>query len=542
MPTLVRRLRPSPAAAAAAAHAAPPVDKQRSSRDMDDDVIVVDKPAARWRGAAGAATAAHLGHASIAAVVSAAELVEHNKAMQSICATHAATQSTLLELLANPAVHPSSVSRFLAAFPVPQPESSSMSHGQRLLLAKQCWEHLLDSMDDRARADEEGVYGKMEILRRTQLHCPTEVFRQYCRLEQVQLLVDALGSQVKAGTFLCQLRRSLSADGQHAYRHESRKAQQLQNKLEAADLLMVVHTLGTGNVLSIDAQQLQQLKLVHLARHGSVHELESMLPMLDAGRMQEGGSAAAAQRLVHDLVNSSYQGFPIQYRARWLGRLAVLLRAGADAATVYQPWSCSALHMLFYRKGAADGAGGGDSRKAAEGAQVQAVELLLEHGAKAVLNLADKCSPEQTSHASTGAAPTQRTALLQAASAGRFQVCRALLAAGADADVVDSCGQSMLDCLFYLKHSHLGAHRRATAGYTCMQLYGLVNEFRLHALVTDELEQDCRSCGRCRFLLASCSKRHQDGDSPLGSETASGSDSDEDRHASQAHAESSTCL
>jgi len=67
----------------------------------------------------------------------------------------------------------------------------------------------------------------------------------------------------------------------------------------------------------------------------------------------------------------------------------------------------------------------------------------------------------------------------------------------------------MLDYLFYLKHSNLRAHRRATANYTCMQLYGMVNEFRLHALVTEELEQDCRSCGRCRFLLASCS-RHED--------------------------------
>jgi hypothetical protein len=76
-------------------------------------------------------------------------------------------------------------------------------------------------------------------------------------------------------------------------------------------------------------------------------------------------------------------------------------------------------------------------------------------------------------------------------------------------DVVDSSNQSMLDNLFYLKHSHWSAHRRATAGYTCMQLYGLVNDVKLHALVSDELEQDCRSCGRCRFLLASCSSRHQ---------------------------------
>jgi len=526
---------------------------------MDDDVIVVDKPAG-WQGAAAqpsthaAAAAAHLGQrASIAAVITAAELAEHNKAMQSICATHAATQSTLLELLANPAVHPSSVSRFLVAFPVPQPESSSMSHGQRLMLARQCWEHLLDSMDDRVRVDEEGVYGKMEILRRTRLHCPTELFRQYCRLEQVQLLVDAQGSQVKAGTFLCQLRRSLSADGQHTYRHESCKAQQLQSKLEAADLLMVVHTLGAGNVLAIDAQQLQQLKLVHLARHGPVHELEAMLRMRGAGCVQGEGAFAVAQKQVRDLVNSTYQGFPLLFQPLiechkgWLDRLAVLLRAGADAATIYQPWSCSALHMLVYRKDAADG--GGDPRKVSEGAQVQAVELLLEHGAKAVLNLADKCSTELMSNASPArAAPTQRTALLQAASAGRFQVCRVLLAAGADPDVVDSSGQSMLDYLFYLKHSNLGAHRHATAGYTCMQLYGLVNEFHLHALVTDELEQDCRSCGRCRFLLASCSQRQQDGESPVDSETdhdlneaASDFDSDEDCQAFDAQLDQRIC-
>jgi hypothetical protein len=66
-----------------------------------------------------------------------------------------------------------------------------------------------------------------------------------------------------------------------------------------------------------------------------------------------------------------------------------------------------------------------------------------------------------------------------------------------------------------------------------MQLYGLVNEFRLHALVSNELEQDCRSCGRCRFLLASCAMRHQDANSSDGSEAAScegsssGSDAEE---------------
>jgi hypothetical protein len=229
------------------------------------------------------------------------------------------------------------------------------------------------------------------------------------------------------------------------------------------------------------------------------------------------------------LLDAPHQGFPILFQpliechAGWLARLGVLLRAGADAATVYAPWNCSALHMLFYRKFA-----GSSSRKISEATQVQALQLLLQHGAKAVLNLADRGGSASSDESSASAAPTQRTALLQAASAGRFQACRTLLAAGADADLVDSSHQSMLDYLFYLKHSSWSAHRRATMGYTCMQLYGLVNDFRLYTLVSDELEQDCRSCGRCRFLLASCaSRREQNMDFSSSSSSASSSDSDE---------------
>ena len=85
----------------------------------------------------------------------------------------------------------------------------------------------------------------------------------------------------------------------------------------------------------------------------------------------------------------------------------------------------------------------------------------------------------------------------------------------------------MLDYLFYLKHSNLRAHRRATARYTCMQLYGMVNEFGLHALVTEELEQDCRSCGRCRFLLASCSRNDEHSEN-----THSSSSSESHEHSS----------
>lgn len=372
----------------------------------------------------------------------------------------------------------------------------------------------------------------MEILRGlSQLHCPTDLFGQYCRLEQVQLLVEAMGSQVKAGTFLCQLRRSLSADGQYTWRHASLRVQQLQNKLEAADLLMVVHTLGAGQgyVLALDAPQLRQLQLVHYARHGPTDQLQMVLYLFSArpgeqSRVSIGNHAAAASpgpglalqdpdqvlslrrpTRQHLVNNSAYHAFPLLFQpllgchVGWLDRLEILLHAGADAATVYEPWRCSALHMLFYRK---ESSGTSDSDRVPEAAQVQAIQLLLQHGAKGVLNLTDACAAAADGR--TSSTPTQRTALLQAASAGRFQACRALLAAGADATAVDSCNQSMLDYLFYLKHSNVGAHRRATAGYTCMQLYGLVNEFHLHALVTDELEQDCRSCGRCRFLLASC--------------------------------------
>ena len=452
----------------------------------------------------------------------------------------AATQSTMLELLANPVLPPASITRLLTAFPVPE----DMPLRKRLLLAKQCWEHLLDDRDTDRMAH---VYGKMELLRRIKLYCPTELFRQHCHLEQVQLLVDAMESQVDVGTFLVHLRRSLSVDGQHTFRHQSSKVQQLQSKLETADLLMVVHTLGIGNVLAIHANQLQQLKLVHLARHGPVDELKSML---SAQQQQEGSSVAAASpQTVCDLLDGVYQGFPLLFQpliechSGWLDRLTVLLRAGADATAVYEPWNCSAMHMLFYRKSA-----GSSSRRIAEAAQVQALQLLLQHGAKTVLNLADKGSGS-SDEASSSTAPTQRTALLQAAAAGRFQACRTLLTAGADADVVDSSNQSMLDYLFYLKHSSWRTHRRATAGYTCMQLYGLVAEFHLHALVSDELEQDCRSCGRCRFLLASCASRNQDTSSSSSEgasceESSSSSGSEEEQESRESHeaAHASACM
>ena len=101
----------------------------------------------------------------------------------------------------------------------------------------------------------------------------------------------------------------------------------------------------------------------------------------------------------------------------------------------------------------------------------------------------------------------ERTALIQAASSGRLRACRALLQAGADAFVIDRHQQSMLDYLFYLKHSHRRRDRLASSRYSCMDLYALVNQYKLQELLTEELEDDCKKCSRCRYLLASCSPR-----------------------------------
>ena len=82
-------------------------------------------------------------------------------------------------------------------------------------------------------------------------------------------------------------------------------------------------------------------------------------------------------------------------------------------------------------------------------------------------------------------------------------MCLALLEAGAGADLVDSQGQSVIDILFYLKYSGSRVHREASAGYSCMDLYGMVNRFQLGGLLTDELREEAHQCGTCRYLLAS---------------------------------------
>lgn len=88
----------------------------------------------------------------------------------------------------------------------------------------------------------------------------------------------------------------------------------------------------------------------------------------------------------------------------------------------------------------------------------------------------------------------------------------------------------MLDYLFYLKHVYLRSRQRGGPGansYSCMDLYALVNNFQqLRELLTDELKQDCRSCGRCRFLLASAAA------SDASSESDEGQDSEDDEQSS----------
>jgi hypothetical protein len=242
--------------------------------------------------------------------------------------------------------------------------------------------------------------------------------------------------------------------------------------------------------------------IVHFSRHGPPTRLKEELNSLDEQR-----------RLI--LVNNHHNTFPILFQpliepeCGWLGRLRVLLEAGARGDVVYEPWHCSVLHMLFYHKI------GGERSRLSETSLLEAVQLLLKHGARRLLNLAD------TSRASHGV--KQRTALMQAASDGRFQVCRLLLREGANPDAVDSHGQSFVDILFYLKHSNLRLHRDASAGYSCMDLYGLVNQFELGELLTDELRDDCKGCGTCRYLLATVP---QQSDEEAEEEEQEGGDSD----------------
>ncbi len=299
-------------------------------------------------------------------------------------------------------------------------------------------------------------------------------------------MTETFHSQQLTGQLLAAIFAGMHADVRQSFTQNRKKVHQLYRQLDSADLLLVVVELGRGGVIPVSVERQTFLTAVHLARQGPPKELEDLLDQ-SAGSRDEGVSQPSA------LINYSHNGFPllfqplIELHPGWLSRLRALLAAGANASVIYRPWNCSALQMLLYRKT-------GGKRRASEGDLLQATRLLLERGATSCLDLKD--------HAGDNGCVHQRTALIQAASAGRLEVCRVLLQAGANFDLIDSNDQSMLDYLFYLKHSNLQKDKHASAGYTCMQLSGLVQEFRMQALITDELAQDCDRCGRCRFLLA----------------------------------------
>jgi hypothetical protein len=381
------------------------------------------------------------------------QLVNQRPASTEPQGTLASRTAALVDFLSDARSSASEVDRFLSHFPV------AAAAGARVF-----YEALVDDVQAASLAS---ILAKLAVLQRYRIRCPREVWRMQTRVESMEMQASLLG-QEDLGRLLAALFVTMDP--------APPGGAEFLLKLDGADLLLVAKSLAERGILRLPLSQQRLLAIVHYARHsGPLSHLREAL------------------RGSESLVNGSHNGFPILFqplielRSGWLERLRLLLQAGAEADVVYAPWNCSALHMLVYNKT------GGRSRPA-ESALVEATRMLLEKGATRVLNRLDIGS-------SSGV--KQRTALMQAASDGRFAVCTLLLQAGADADLSDSQGQTVLDLLFYLKHSHLHVHRIASAGYSCMDLYGLVNRFGLQGLVDEELREDCRGCGTCRYLLAS---------------------------------------
>lgn len=414
------------------------------------------------------------------------EFAAANASSASARQAHKATQSAVLDFLADSNASAEQLQRLLASFPL------VLSKPARASFARQCWESLLDNIT--SEASMKACMAKMEVLRMHDLYCPSLVWQSQCKAESIHIQVEALESQRLVGQLLAAIFNGMTGDAQQHFRYSSKFKWQLYRKLDVADGLLVAVTLDQAqhDIFSFTVKQRVFLTAVHLARHGPLHQLESILgqassdPSLDEGKPQLKGVAP--------FINVRHNGFPllfqplIEHHPGWLKRLQTLLQAGADASVIYGPWHCTALHMLFYKKTGRD-----RSRHLSDANLLQATRLLLQHGANDCLDVQDT--------AGSGSVH-ERTALIQAASGGRMEVCRVLLQEGANSDSVDSDGRSMLDYLFYLKHSDVERDQRASAGYTCMQLSGLVQEFGLQGLITDELAQDCQLCGRCRFLLA----------------------------------------
>jgi hypothetical protein len=392
----------------------------------------------------------------------------------------AAAEAALIDFLSDPASMAAEIERLLVHFPV---TSSS---------ARVFYETLLDDVKPSTLPS---VIAKIRALQRHRIWCPREVWRKQRKLEALQLSVSELGEWGTA-RLLVALYQATDAPRP--------SCDDLYSKLDRSDQLLLVHALNEyGLPLGLSPRLAKQIPLVHYARHGSTSELNEQIKWLQS----------------RDLIQSEHNGFPmlfqplIEMHPGWLDRLRLLLEAGARGDVIYVPWNCTALHMLCYTK-----TGRASAAQVSEELLVQAARLLVEHGARSVLNVADVSRTSSVQH---------RTALMQAAAAGRFQVGQLLLELGADASIHDNQGNTVLDILFYLKHSDAGVHRQASAGYSCMDLYGLVNRFHLGELINDELREDCRSCGTCRYLLASVALYESDDDEELDEKETAASESDD---------------
>ena len=436
-------------------------------------------------------------------------------------------KNALIELLSDPAASSQTLTRFMQAF--------HLSDSQKSEIARGAWETLLDEL---APDTVTHILSRMHGLRHHAIHCPGAVFRNYVQMEWIELLCDVLDqSQIRVSEVLLTMYAGMTS---HSHQHfaASRAPGALQDRLIRRDMLLLAASLAvdsgfkaaaianeeaksvdvsdSGSMISsmlgrISGDRPHVWRIAHFARHGSLQELCAALSNVDNAPSRSA------------IVNSTIDGCPMLFQPLleclpgWTDRLRVLVDAGADAGVVYQPWNCSALHMLCYRK---PGTGmtaltrvdrdsphsGSGKTHLHEHHLVRAAEHLLQHGAAQAIDRADRHDEAATlaqRPSRTPALPSKRTALIQAASDGRLQLCRTLLRAGAQCRYVDSHQNSCLDYLFYLKHSDRAIHRRASAEYSCIDIFGLVMEFDLHKhLWSAELGQSCSMCRACRWLFA----------------------------------------
>ena len=88
--------------------------------------------------------------------------------------------------------------------------------------ARDCWEHLLETIsgDEFVSNRKTTLYGKMNFLREHDLYCPRILFRQHCRLESIELMVQELRSQELVGEFMGKMFQCMKADAKSSF-HQS---------------------------------------------------------------------------------------------------------------------------------------------------------------------------------------------------------------------------------------------------------------------------------------------------------------------------------